>query len=161
MKGLHFKDERDTFLQSSTFLPLSTDLGGETTGFTPRKLAALRRQVGGWGWGAVVDALHPLECTLGLVGCAKITYTEHIMSSRNMYRREKGGWGGWGRGGKGVLEVLEVLEAEVPQLRLVQHGYVSPPNCPHCFVRHHLYWQALPCKLLWVPARFWTLHMDP
>ena len=40
------------FLESYTFLPLSTDSGGETTGFTPRKLAALGRQVGGCGVGS-------------------------------------------------------------------------------------------------------------
>ena len=33
------------------------------------------------------------------------------MSSRNIYRREKGGWGGWERGGEGRVRALE---AKVP-----------------------------------------------
>ena len=49
----------------------------------------------------------------------KITYMEHITSSRNIYRRAKGDWGGWGRGGEGRVRALE---AKVPKLRLVQHG---------------------------------------
>lgn len=149
------------FLQSSTFLPLSTNSGGETTGFTPRKLAALRRQVGGWRVGGGGWRLTPLRVNIragGLVGL----YEDHLHGTYYVLKKytwgEKGGWGGWGRGGEGRVRALE---AEVPQLRLVQHGCVPPPNCPCCFIRHRLYWWALPWKLLWVPARFWTLHMDP